>query len=143
MAARPPATRPNRRTPASGGGNGDPDALTAAVGARIRALRNRASLTMEELATRAGVRIETVGKVERGEQSPTVRMLAQLAAGLGCDPAKFFVDGPSGVDAGVPADVADLVRYLTGRGPVALSRARLAVLAATAEDGELPAVKLP
>ncbi len=143
MAPRPQAKRPTRRASASRGSAGDADALTVAVGARVRALRTRAALTMEELATRAGVRIETVGRIERGEQSPTVRMLAQLAGGLGCDPARFFSEGASTGEGTVPADVAELVRYLTGRGPIALKRARLAVLAAVGAEVEVVGIGLP
>lgn len=51
-------------------------------GERLHALRTAAGLTLDALAARSGVSRAMLSKVERGEKSPTVRVAAQIAAGL-------------------------------------------------------------
>lgn len=51
-------------------------------------LRASAALTQFELATRAGVSLQTVSAVEQGRSGrPTIRTLRKLAKGLGVDAA--------------------------------------------------------
>lgn len=138
----PKHSKPPGHRSAGGSEAGDP--LTVMLGGRIRALRSRAGMTMEEFAARAGLRIETVGRVERGEQSPTVRMLSRFAQGLGCDPISFFGDGRDPPTVAVlDTDIQEIVTFLIGRGPGAARRARLAVLAAVGDAADLPKVELP
>ncbi len=60
-----------------------PDAAKpAAVGARIRALREAMGLSLRDLAERSGVGAQTLSQVERGETSPTLASAAKIAAGL-------------------------------------------------------------
>jgi transcriptional regulator with XRE-family HTH domain len=58
---------------------GDP---VAAVGPRIRALREAMSLSLRDLADRSGVSAQMLSQVERGETSPTLAVAAKIAAGL-------------------------------------------------------------
>ncbi len=54
----------------------------AAIGARVRALRESASLSLRDLAERSGVSAPMLSQVERGETSPTLTVAARIAAGL-------------------------------------------------------------
>ena len=49
-----------------------------------------AGLSQEDLADRAGIDRNYVGKLEREENSPTTDMLDKLAAVLGIDPIEFW-----------------------------------------------------
>lgn len=53
-----------------------------AVGARVRALREAADLSLRDLAGRSGVSAPMLSQVERGETSPTLTVAARIAAGL-------------------------------------------------------------
>ena len=65
--------------PADGPPSPPPDPL----GARIRALRRRKSLTLRDLADRAAVTESFLSQVERGLASPSISTLRRIAAGLG------------------------------------------------------------
>ena len=52
------------------------------LGRRIRGLRQDASLTLDELASRSGVSRAMISKIERGAAMPTATVLGRLAAGL-------------------------------------------------------------
>jgi transcriptional regulator with XRE-family HTH domain len=54
----------------------------AAVGPRVRALREAMSLSLRDLADRSGVSAQMLSQVERGETSPTLAVAAKIAAGL-------------------------------------------------------------
>ncbi|NPT55570.1 helix-turn-helix domain-containing protein [Paraburkholderia sp. 5N] len=61
---------------------GDHDELNQEFGRRMRALRERGELTLEELATRSGVSRAMLSKVERGEKSPTIGVAKRIAHAL-------------------------------------------------------------
>ena len=46
---------------------------------RVSSLRNRAGMTQEELANAAGLGLDAVGRLERGEVTPSVETLQQIA----------------------------------------------------------------
>jgi transcriptional regulator with XRE-family HTH domain len=54
----------------------------AAIGARVRALREAQRLSLRDLAERSGVSAPMLSQVERGETSPTLQIAARIAAGL-------------------------------------------------------------
>ncbi|MGH2864588.1 MAG: helix-turn-helix domain-containing protein, partial [Solirubrobacteraceae bacterium] len=54
----------------------------AVIGARVKALRESASLSLRELALRSGVSAPMLSQVERRETSPTIAVAAKIAAGL-------------------------------------------------------------
>jgi transcriptional regulator with XRE-family HTH domain len=59
------------------------DALDPAViGARVKALRESAGLSLRDLAARSGVSAPMLSQVERGETSPTLTVATRIAAGL-------------------------------------------------------------
>ena len=51
-------------------------------GEYIRALREDRGLTQSELALRAGVAVDSVRRIERGQLSPSLRSVAKLAEGM-------------------------------------------------------------
>jgi transcriptional regulator with XRE-family HTH domain len=66
----------------------DPDLL--ALGREARRLREALDLTQEELADRAGLHPNYIGRIERGESNVGVKALFKLARGLGVSPAALF-----------------------------------------------------
>src|ERR1017187_8425970 len=74
--AKRPAARKADPAPAS-------DPLDPSViGARVKALRESADLSLRDLAARSGVSAPMLSQVERGETSPTLTVAARIAAGL-------------------------------------------------------------
>lgn len=59
------------------------DSERRAVGARIRALRKSASVSQQELASRAGMAQESLSRIETGRRDPRLGTLRRLARGLG------------------------------------------------------------
>ena len=55
---------------------------SAVIGARVKALREAAGLSLRELSERSGVSAPMLSQVERGETSPTLTVAARIAAGL-------------------------------------------------------------
>ena len=51
-------------------------------GRHIRQLREDRGLTQSELADRAGLAVDSVRRIERGQLSPSLRSVAKLAAGM-------------------------------------------------------------
>lgn len=60
------------------------DPALARTGAKVKELRLAAELSQQTLATRAGVALRTLTRVEQGEDT-RFGTLAALAAGLGVD----------------------------------------------------------
>jgi XRE family transcriptional regulator, regulator of sulfur utilization len=54
----------------------------AAVGARVRVLRESMGLSLRDLAQRSGVSAPMLSQVERGEASPTLAVATRIASGL-------------------------------------------------------------
>jgi transcriptional regulator with XRE-family HTH domain len=52
------------------------------IGARVKALRESAGLSLRDLTERSGVSAPMLSQVERGETSPTLTVAARIAAGL-------------------------------------------------------------
>jgi transcriptional regulator with XRE-family HTH domain len=61
------------------------------VGQRIRYLRRRRVLTIQELAERAGIpRWKTVQEIETGKTTPRPSTLRKIAAALGVEPGELL-----------------------------------------------------
>src|SRR2546423_12647044 len=58
------------------------DPTVAAVGPRVKALREAMDLSLRDLAERSGVSAPMLSQVERGETSPTLQIASRIAAGL-------------------------------------------------------------
>ena len=63
-------------------GTAQPVVEPAAVGGRVRALREGMDLSLRDLAERSGVSAATLSQVERGESSPTLAVAGRIADGL-------------------------------------------------------------
>jgi len=59
------------------------------LGEQLRKARNKAGLTQEELAFRAGVSLQYVSLLELGEKSPTVDTLIKLCKAMGASAGKI------------------------------------------------------
>jgi uncharacterized cupin superfamily protein/DNA-binding Xre family transcriptional regulator len=62
------------------------------VGMRLRALREKQGWSLRELAERCGLSFNAVSRIERGENSPTVSTLHQLATAFSVSITTFFED---------------------------------------------------
>lgn len=67
-----------------------PDEADRRIGARVKALRVAAGLSLEALAARSGVSRAAISRIERGEASPTAQLLGRLCSGLGIDLGWLF-----------------------------------------------------
>ena len=76
------ATQRNRRKA--------PEALL--FGQALRRLRTERGLSQERLAEAAGVTLNYVGNLERGEQGPSLHVLIKLARALDVDVATLLSD---------------------------------------------------
>lgn len=63
------------------------------IGQRIRRLRKSKNLSLRALGERAGLSATAIGRIERGESSPTVVTLQQLARALELPVIAFFKEG--------------------------------------------------
>jgi transcriptional regulator with XRE-family HTH domain len=83
--------------------------------------REAQRLTQEQLAEKAGIHTTTVGKIERGQQIPSLALFVLLAKALSCSPMDFLRRVlPDMVQAGYEDPAITLVR-----GFPAADRARL------------------
>jgi transcriptional regulator with XRE-family HTH domain len=64
------------------------------LGSRVRGLRQAKRMTLQDVATRAGLSAATVSKVENNRLSPTYENIIRLARGLDADIAALFSDQP-------------------------------------------------
>lgn len=63
--------------------DGSADAAAADLGRSLRAARERAGLTQEQLSSRTGIRQPFVSRIESGHANPSVSTLAPIASALG------------------------------------------------------------
>lgn len=64
-----------------------------ALGMQIRELRKARSMTLADLASRAGMSVSYVSQVERSLSSPSVVALYEISRALGVNISFFFADG--------------------------------------------------
>lgn len=67
--------------------------LKKEIGERLRKLRKEKGLTQKELSTRVEVDYSYIGKIERGEQLPSIKMLIRLSEILSIPIGYFFQEG--------------------------------------------------
>jgi len=67
-----------------------PPNLRVLFGQRVRELRRRRNLTLEQLGERAKLSDKFVQSIETGRQAPTVETIEKLARGLDVLPAELF-----------------------------------------------------
>ncbi len=66
--------------------------IETAISERLKTLRARSGLTLDELAGRSGVSRAMISRIERAEASPTAALLARLSEALGLSLSAFFAD---------------------------------------------------
>ena len=59
------------------------------IGANLKRERERALLTQQELAERAGLGFPTISRIENDHVEPHFRTIRKLAQALGLDPAEL------------------------------------------------------
>ena len=69
----------------------DPTAVVSSIGPKIRRLRSRRKLSLQQLSDRSDVSTAAIHKVEQGTMVPTITTLLKLAAALD-RPVSYFVD---------------------------------------------------
>jgi transcriptional regulator with XRE-family HTH domain len=62
------------------------------IGPRVRAIRESRALSVEQLADRAGLRVELINRVEAGSIMPSLAPLMRVARALGVRFGAFFDD---------------------------------------------------
>ncbi|ACR32548.1 helix-turn-helix domain-containing protein [Burkholderia glumae] len=82
----------------------------AAIGARMRALRQRLKLTLDEVAAAAGISKPFLSQVERGRATPSLASLAGIARALGVT-MQYFVEAPSEAKAVRRADTLQFFSF--------------------------------
>ncbi|MDG4875206.1 helix-turn-helix transcriptional regulator [Mesorhizobium sp. WSM4935] len=60
--------------------------LAEIFGANVRRVRLKRGMTLESLATEAGLAYSYMGGIERGQRNPTLDMAERIAKALDCDP---------------------------------------------------------
>jgi len=68
--------------------------LVAILGRNVRAARQRAGLSQEDLALEAEMKRSYLSDLERGVRNPSVRALGRLAKALGVEAAELLRDPP-------------------------------------------------
>ena len=66
------------------------DQVVSTIGKKIKTLRKQQSLSLFQVAQKAGVSNTTIYKLERNEMTPTVTVLMKIAAALGEKVGFFF-----------------------------------------------------
>ncbi|TNE35028.1 MAG: XRE family transcriptional regulator [Alphaproteobacteria bacterium] len=72
----------------------------ARLAERLREIRREKGLTIQDVASRSGLAISTVSKIERNLMAPTYDRFSRLADGLGVDLAELFADSAERFKAG-------------------------------------------
>ncbi|XUY26936.1 helix-turn-helix domain-containing protein [Agrobacterium sp. rho-8.1] len=73
------------------------DTFEQSIAQRIKHLRTRGNLTLDQLASASGVSRAMISRVERGEASPTAALLARICAALGLSLSGFFAEDEDAV----------------------------------------------
>lgn len=64
--------------------------LTNSLGTKIREVRSSMNISQEQLAVMADVSRTHMGRIERGDKSPTVDTVERIASALNCPPSILF-----------------------------------------------------
>jgi transcriptional regulator with XRE-family HTH domain len=80
-----------------------------AFGRSVRRLRQERGMTQAELAARLGLGRTSVTNLEKGQQSPPLSMLPDIASALGVDPLFLISDAVSGDSSAGPGALAAMV----------------------------------
>lgn len=65
--------------------------LTISFGERVKDVRSSMNISQEQLAVMANISRTHMGRIERGDKSPTIETVGKIAKALNCPPSIFFV----------------------------------------------------
>lgn len=85
------------------------------IGSRIKAERNRAGLTQEQMAERLDVTIGYVSQVERGITRISLDLLAKISTILECDISSLITQSAINTDGYITDDILVGIRRLNAR----------------------------
>jgi transcriptional regulator with XRE-family HTH domain len=97
---------------------GKVDRLSLEIGRRLKKFRMEKGLTQKELASKVkgGVDYTYIGKIERGQQLPSLKVLQGISETFSVPIASFFVDeSDTVVYVNCSADLGDITRQEKGR----------------------------
>jgi transcriptional regulator with XRE-family HTH domain len=92
---------------------GDVTRLSLGIGKRLKKLRMERGLTQKKLAdkVKGGVDYTYIGKIERGEQFPSLKILQRISEAFSVPVHYFFKDEPDTiVYVNCPAELGNLIR---------------------------------
>jgi transcriptional regulator with XRE-family HTH domain len=91
--------------------------LKVDIGGRLKRLRGERGLTQKELASRVrgGVDYTYIGKIERGEQLPSLKILLKIGDALSVPVNYFFQDEAAAVMDEVSLELKSLAKDEEGR----------------------------
>ena len=90
--------------------------INESVGTQVRHLRQTQGMTQQELAEKADLSVDHVGKIERGITSPTVEALEQIAQGLAVN-LQSLLDLQPNKSEGDATALVEITRYLRQKSP--------------------------
>ena len=94
------------------------DGLSLEIGSRLKKLRMERGLTQKGLAAKIkdGVDYTYIGKIERGQQLPSLKVLQGISETFSVPIGSFFRDEPDTVVyVNCPAELGDIALYEKGR----------------------------
>ncbi len=91
------------------------DDLQALVGRRIARFRKAAGLTQEQLAGKLSVALETISRMERGVNTPSIKTLGKIAAALGVQVPELLT--PEGGASEKDSELENLMILMKRREP--------------------------
>ncbi|HVV82899.1 MAG TPA: helix-turn-helix transcriptional regulator [Kofleriaceae bacterium] len=106
------------------------DPISRALGLRLRALRDAANVTQEDLGRRAKLSPKFISAIENGHTNPSIGAVARLSAALGLPLTAFFSEDPPGE---VVDDVMAMAALLASR-PAPARRRALKIVRALFEE---------
>lgn len=83
------------------------------VGKRVRQLREKAGLSQNRLAIKAGIAPSYIPDIEKGKKCPTVQTLDYICFGLGITLAEFFRESEEQKD--LETTIQTLISRLTSK----------------------------
>jgi transcriptional regulator with XRE-family HTH domain len=97
---------------------GDEQKLAREIGLTLRRLRQAGGMTQKTLAQRVagGVDATYIGKIERGAQLPSLKVLLRLSKSLGVTVSDFFYPLPGEASAAAGLHLEPLLQALRNRG---------------------------
>lgn len=89
--------------------------MKAEIGRRIKMIRVERGLTQKELASKVGIDFTYIGKIERGEQLPSLKILIKIGDALSIPVNYFFRDEAAATINEISSEIKSLAKNEKGR----------------------------